>query len=65
MWIRTLAELRHGAETIPANTALEVEAHVGRVLIRRGKAETITLVDEDAMRAVLTPDKAPQKSVEN
>lgn len=61
MWIRTLAELWHGAEKIPANSRLQVDAHIGRILIRRGKAETITVVDDDVMDAVLTPDQASEK----
>lgn len=64
MWIRTLQPLQSATETIPANTRLEVDDHIGRLLVRRGKAETITVMDEAAMAAVLTPDQAAPKSVE-
>lgn len=64
MWIRTFCVLTVGNQVFPANTRLEVDAHIGRLLVRRGQAETITVVDEAAMTAVLTPDQSPQKNVE-
>lgn len=64
MWVRTLEALRLGKQEVSANTRVEVDEHVGRLLVRRGLAETITVMDETAMAAVLTPDQAAQKSVE-
>ena len=67
MWIRTLQALQAGTELIPANSRIQVDDHIGRILVRRKKAETI-IVSEADMAAVLTPDRAQEtpapKSVE-
>ena len=73
MWIRTLQVLQAGTEQIPANTRLQVDDHIGRILVRRKKAETIIVnpigpigsigfisgdeATEAEMDAVLTPDQ--------